>query len=101
MRKATVEKWKNGVSERIEKKFKSTLERIGFVMNVEMYSRNLGEYNMKLTSSRCSVVNLIDRRFSYRGWQLRGLPCVHAMTVIEKEKLWVYDYVYPCYKAPT
>jgi len=23
------------------------------------------------------------------------------MIIIEKEKLWVYDYIYPCYKALT
>jgi len=23
------------------------------------------------------------------------------MIIIEKEKLWVYDYIYPCYKATT
>jgi len=32
---------------------------------------------------------------------MRGLPCEHAMAVIEKEKLWVYDYINPCYKAHT
>ena len=26
---------------------------------------------------------------------------MHAMAVIEREKLYVYDYVNPCYKAPT
>ena len=53
IRKATVENWKNGVGERIEKKLRSTLDRIGCVMNVDMYSRSLGEYSVKLTNNRC------------------------------------------------
>jgi len=32
---------------------------------------------------------------------MRELPCEHAMVVIEKEKLWVFDYVNPGYKAAT
>ena len=47
IRKGTVEKWKHGVGERIEKNLTSTLERIGFVVNVEMYSRSLGKYSAK------------------------------------------------------
>ena len=69
--------------------------------HMDMYSRSLGEYSVKLTNSRCLVVNLKAGTCSCRGWQLRGLPCVHAMAVIEKEKLWVYDYVNLYYKAPT
>jgi len=61
------------------------------VMHVDMYSRSLGEYSVKLTNSRCLVVNLRSGACSCRAWQLRGLPCVHAMAVIEKEKLSVYD----------
>ncbi|KAJ8447962.1 hypothetical protein Cgig2_028838 [Carnegiea gigantea] len=64
-RKFDVDKWKNGVGERIEKKLKKTYKNMGSVV------------------------------------ELRGLPCVHAMAVIEREKLYVYDYVNPCYKAPT
>ncbi|KAJ8430713.1 hypothetical protein Cgig2_000278 [Carnegiea gigantea] len=64
-RKFDVDKWKNSVGERIEKKLKKTYETMGSIV------------------------------------ELRGLPCVHAMAVIEREKLYVYDYVNPCNKAPT
>jgi len=43
MRKATVDKWKNGVGERIEKKLSKTLDRIRSILHVEMFSRSLGE----------------------------------------------------------
>jgi len=52
-------------------------------------------------NSRCLAVKLREGTCSCRQWQLRGLPCEHAMAVIDKEKLWVYDYVNPCYKAAT
>jgi len=52
-------------------------------------------------NSHCLVVKLKEGTCNCRAWQTPGLPCEHAMAVIEKEKLWVYDYVNPCYKAPT
>ena len=61
MRKATVETWKNGVGEIIEKKLRKTLDRIGSVLHVEMFSRSLGEYSVKLINNRCLVVKLKRR----------------------------------------
>ena len=34
-------------------------------------------------------------------WQTRGIPCCHALAVIAKANLWVYDYMYPIYKIVT
>ena len=99
-RKFSVEKWKNGVGERIEKKLRKTYENTGFVVEVQRYSRGIGEYSVRLTNDRCLVVRLRDGTCSCKWWQLRGLPCVYAMAVIDREKLSVYDYVNPCYKAP-
>ncbi|KAJ8423414.1 hypothetical protein Cgig2_032664 [Carnegiea gigantea] len=99
-RKFGVEKWKNGVGERIEKKLKKTYENMGSVMEVQRFNRGIGEYSVRLSNDRCLVVRLSEGTCSCKWWQLRGLPCVHAMAVIEREKFNVYDYVNPCYKAP-
>ena len=66
---------------------------------VQRFNRGIGEYSVRLTNDRCLVVRLRDGTCSCKWWQLCGLPCVHAMAVIEREKLYVYDYVNPCYKA--
>ena len=47
-RKFGVEKWKNGVGERIEKKLKKTYEKMGSVMEVQRFNRGIGEYNVRL-----------------------------------------------------
>ncbi|KAJ8432162.1 hypothetical protein Cgig2_006864 [Carnegiea gigantea] len=100
-RKFGINKWKNGVGERIEKKLKKTYENMGSVVEVQRFNRGIKEYSVRLTNGRCLVVRLRDETCSCKWWQLRGLPCVHAMAVIEREKLYVYDYINPCYKAPT
>ena len=100
-RKHDVEKWKNGVGERVEKALKKIYAKIGSVINVQRYNRGIGEYSVTLTNNRCVVVKLSEMTCSCKWWQLRGLPCAHAMAIIEWEKLSVYDYVYPCYKAAT
>ncbi|KAJ8438971.1 hypothetical protein Cgig2_018882 [Carnegiea gigantea] len=99
--KFVVDKWKNGVGERIEKKLKKTYEDMGSVIKVQRFNRGIGEYSVWLINNRCLVVRLRDGTCSCKWWQLRSLPCVHAMAVIEQEKLYVYNYVNPCYKAPT
>ncbi|KAJ8421945.1 hypothetical protein Cgig2_006416 [Carnegiea gigantea] len=100
-RKFGVDKWKNGVGVRIEKKLKKTYENMGSVAEVQRFNRGIGEYSVRLTDDRCLVVRLRDGTCSCKWWQLHGVLCVHAMAVIEREKLYVYDYVHPCYKAPT
>ena len=100
-RKVGVAKWKNGVGERMEKKLKKTCEKMGSVVEVQRFNRGIVEYSVRLTNDRCLVVRLRDGTCSCKWWQLCGLPCVHAMAVIEREKLYVHDYVNPCYKAPT
>lgn len=70
--------------EKIENKLRNTLQKIGSVIQVEMYSRSLGEYSVRLTNNHCLVVKLRGGTCSCKGWQLHGLPCVHAMAVIEK-----------------
>jgi len=100
-RKTELEKWKNGVGDRIEMKLRKTLGNIGFVADVKLFNMALGEYGVLLTINRSLVVNLAQRTCSCKWWQLKGLPCAHAMVVIDKQKLWVYDYVNNYYKAAT
>ncbi|KAJ8432255.1 hypothetical protein Cgig2_013908 [Carnegiea gigantea] len=66
-------KWKNGVGERIKQKLADTYKKMGCIAAVECYS--------------------------LMQWQMRGLPCYHALAIIEKANLWVYDYVHPIYKT--
>jgi len=100
-RKFGVEAWKNGEGEMIEKKMKKTYEKIGSVVEVQRYNCGIEEYNVWLTNDHCLVVKLRDRACSCKSWQLHGLPCAHAMAVIDREKWSVHEYVYSCYKAPT
>ena len=61
----------------------------------------LGEYSVELTNSRKLVVKPGEQTCTCRQWQLRGIPCCHALAVIAKANLWVYDYVHPIYKSTT
>ncbi|KAJ8432093.1 hypothetical protein Cgig2_001174 [Carnegiea gigantea] len=97
-RKTELQKWKNGVGGRIKMKLQKTLANIGCVAYVKPFNTALGEYGVSLTNNRSLVVNLARRTCSCKWWQLQGLPCAHAMAVIDKHKLWVYDYVSDYYK---
>jgi len=88
-----LEKWKNGVGERVETNLKKELAKAESVIEVQMYNRVTGEYSVQLTNSRCLVVNPSSRECSCGWWQGQGIPCKHAMTVIKKDKKWVYEYV--------
>lgn len=93
--------WKNGVGGRIEQKLADTYRQLGCVAAVECYSFTLGEYSVELSNSRKLVVKLGPQTCTCRQWQRRGLPCCHALAVIAKANLWVYDFVHPIYKATT
>ena len=69
------------------------------VMEITLFSTTSGEYGIQLTNNQLLVVNLSRRTCSHQWWQLRGLSYVHAIIVIENQKLWVYDYVSNYYKA--
>ncbi|KAJ8422350.1 hypothetical protein Cgig2_015345 [Carnegiea gigantea] len=58
-RKTELEKWKNGVGDRIEKKLRKTLANIGFVVDVKLFNTALGEYGVLLTNN-CSLVRLLQ-----------------------------------------
>jgi len=90
--------WKNGVGYKIEKKLRETLGLVRSVADITLFSSTIGQYGVQLTNNRRLVINLTRRTCSCRWWQLRGLPCAHAMAIIEREKLRVYDYVSDCYK---
>ena len=100
-RKGELEKWANGVGNRIEKKLKKELVYAESVIDVQLDCRVSGEYSVQLSNSRRLLVNLCTGECSYRCWQLQGCPCRHAMAVIKKEKKWVYDFVNECYKCDT
>ncbi|KAJ8431304.1 hypothetical protein Cgig2_018376 [Carnegiea gigantea] len=84
----------NGVGERIEQKLADTYKKMGCIAAVECYSLMLGECNVELTNSCRLVVKLGQ-------WQMRGLPCCHALAIIAKANIWVYSYVHPIYKTVT
>ncbi|KAJ8435441.1 LOW QUALITY PROTEIN: hypothetical protein Cgig2_012562 [Carnegiea gigantea] len=89
-------KWKNGVGERIKQKLANTSQKMGCIAAVECYSLMLGKYSVELTNSHKLVVKLGQQTCTCR--QTRGIPCCHALTVIAKANLWVYDYLHPIYK---
>jgi hypothetical protein len=47
------------------------------------------------------VVNLQTRECSCRKWMLTALPCVHAITSMQKKGVKVEDYVPDCFKKET
>jgi len=53
-----IDKWVNGVGERIEQKITDTYKKMGRVAAVEFYSMLLGEYNVVLTNNQKLVVKL-------------------------------------------
>ena len=100
-RKAEMQKWANNVGDRIEKKLSKELAYADSVVDVQMYDRASGEYSVHLSNSRRLVVTLSKGECTCRWWQINGFPCRHAMAVIRKEKLWVYDFVNVWYKTCT
>ncbi|KAJ8425904.1 hypothetical protein Cgig2_012672 [Carnegiea gigantea] len=96
---AAVVEERTKVMRRIEKKLRKTLANIGSVADVKLFNTALGEYGVLLANNRSLVVNLAERKCNYKWWQLKGLPCAHAMIVIDKQKLCVHNYVSDCYKA--
>ena len=48
--KESIDKWVNGVGERIEQKIADTYKQMGCVAAVECYSMLLGEYSVVLTN---------------------------------------------------
>ena len=69
-RNAELQKWANGVGNRIEKKLKKELLYAESVIDVQLYCRLSGEYSVQLSNSRRLVVNLYKGECSYRWWQL-------------------------------
>jgi len=96
-----IDKWVNGVGERIEQKVADTYKQMGCVAVVECYSMLLGEYSVVLTNSWKLVVKLGCQMCTCGKWQMTGLPCCHTLVVIAKANLWVYDFMPPMYKADT
>ncbi|KAJ8432415.1 hypothetical protein Cgig2_013829 [Carnegiea gigantea] len=84
---------------RIKKKLRKTLANIGSIVDVKLFNTAIREYSVLLTNNCSLVVNLAERKCSCKWWQLKGLPRAYAMTVIHKQKLWVYNYVSDCYKV--
>jgi len=85
-RKGELQKWSNGVGDRIEKMLKKELANAESVIDVQLYNQVSGEYSIQLNNSRCLVVKLRRGECSCRWWQMQGFPCRHAMVVIKKEK---------------
>jgi len=85
-RKGELQKWSNGVGDRIEKMLKKELANAESVIDVQLYNQVSGEYSIQLNNSRCLAVNLRRGECSCRWWQMQGFPCRHAMVVIKKEK---------------
>ena len=66
--KMELEKWKNGVGDKIEKKLRKTLGNIGFVADVKLFNTALGEYGVLLMNNLSPVVNLAKRKCSCKWW---------------------------------
>ncbi|KAJ8437691.1 hypothetical protein Cgig2_030713 [Carnegiea gigantea] len=79
--KQGIQKWENGVGERIEQKLSDTYKKMDCVAAMESYNLALGEYSVELTNNR-------------------KLVC-HALAVMTKANLSVYDYMHPIYKMET
>jgi len=45
------------------------------------------------------VVNLDQRTLTCKEWELSGLPCVHAITIIREERVKLEDYAHDFYYA--
>jgi len=97
--KEAIDKWVSWFGERIEQKIAETYKQMGCVAVVECYSMLLGEYSAVLTNSRKLVVKLGCRMCTCRKWQMTRVPCCHALAVIVKANLWMYDFVHSMYKA--
>jgi len=89
------------VGERIEQRLSDTYKKMGCFGAVECYNSMLREYSMELTNNCKLVVKLGQQSCAYRQWQMQRLPYGHALAVIAKANLWIYDYVHPIHKIAT
>ena len=69
-RKTELQKWKNGIGERIEMKLKKTLANIGSIVDMKLFNMALGEYGVLFINNRSLVINLARRICSCKWWQL-------------------------------
>ncbi|KAF3668404.1 putative C2 and GRAM domain-containing protein-like [Capsicum annuum] len=47
------------------------------------------------------TVDIIKRTYSYRLWQLKGIPCAHGVAALLFKKHPLYDYIDSCYSKET
>lgn len=96
--KSGVEKWKNGVGPKIGELLKEIQGGVGSVVTMQRSTPQV--FTLSLTNWKQIVVDLGSMACSCNEWQMKGLPCAHAIVVIQKLNLHLYDYVYNWYKAP-
>jgi len=89
------------MGERIEQKIADKYKKMGCVAVVECYSMLLGEYSVVLANSQKLVVKLGNHTCTCRKWKMTGLPYHHALAIVAKANLWVYNFVCRMYKVDT
>lgn len=97
-RKELAEKWNHQVGPRVMKILdKTKLESVHCILEYcgdhkfEVRAYYVDQYRVDLKARTCD----------YNCWQLRGLPCSHAIACIHSRDLEPIDFVHDCYKKDT
>lgn len=85
--------WDGSLTPAMEKKLQKETSR-SRTLNVICSTETMFE----VRSSTVNVVNIGSWECTCRKWQLTGLPCMHAIAVLDRVDRSVYDYCARCYR---
>ena len=76
----------------------SVLDRVS--RHTEVLRAGEYEFQVELNGTRVGV-KLDTSKCDYEAWELRGIPCVHALACINTMRADVVEYCSPYFKAKT
>ncbi|CAM8922453.1 unnamed protein product [Rhodiola kirilowii] len=87
-RKAEIPTWEFNIGDKLEMKLRENISRAAGLMISQ-----ISEFTFQTCSETIHDVDMATRSCSCLEWQMTGIPCPHACSVLQLAKLEVYDYV--------
>lgn len=97
--KGRMTSWVNGVGPKIEEILKKIKGGNGMESIVTVQRSTAQVFTLSLSDWKRIVVDLGSMACTCNEWQMKGLPCAHAMVVIQKLNMNLYDFVCNWYKV--
>ncbi|KAI8548880.1 hypothetical protein RHMOL_Rhmol07G0308400 [Rhododendron molle] len=97
-RRDKITKWENCISPNVIKKLEKYKRRVGGCNPIWCGE---GHFQIHCPPPEQYSLNLLDHTCSCRRWDLKGIPCVHAIVAITFKNENILDYCHPCYGKET